>query len=318
VYELRAPARDLSAYIENYWFVGADEQRPLDLRVDVFVDGRADLIFNFGAPYLRQVIGGKARKIQRSNLDAQRLVPIRISQRGDVRTTGVRFRLGGLGPFCRVPLQPLTGLTATPARVFGGAVRALEAALGNTQDLDAQARQLDAFFRAQVTLSGSLEAFQRALAAAVASAGAASLAELSEAARVSPRQVERVFSQFLGIAPRTLGRVLRFQTALRALMRDPGCTLAEVASAAGYFDQAHFVKDFKRLSGGVPRGYRGYFPPSSASDFAPNVVVFLQDEARQSWYTPKRTSRSARAPKKGNSSWQTTGRAKGRKKIPGS
>ena len=64
---------------------------------------------------------------------------------------------------------------------------------------------------------------------------------------------------------------------LRALMTDPGCPLAQIATETGYFDQAHFIKDFKRMSGGVPRGYRGYFPPEGPSDFAPNVVVFLQD-----------------------------------------
>jgi AraC-like DNA-binding protein len=318
VYELRRPADDLSPYIEHYWFVSDDDRRPLDLQVDVFVDGRADLIFNFGAPYVRQVIGGKARTLLRSNLDAQRLVPIRIRQRGAVRTAGVRFRLGGLGPFAREPLRPFTGLTPAPARIFGAGARALEATLGATRDLDLQARHLDAFFRAQLAPSSALTTFERALAAAVAAAGVTSVAELGEAAGASTRQVERLFSRFLGIAPKTLGRVLRFQTTLRALMRDPGCTLAEVASAAGYFDQAHFIKDFKRLSGGVPRGYRGYFPPSSGSDFAPNVVVFLQDAAHESPYTPKPTSRAARAPKKGDRSWQTTGRAKGPRKLPGS
>jgi AraC-like DNA-binding protein len=99
-------------------------------------------------------------------------------------------------------------------------------------------------------------------------------------AGVSTRQVERLFARHLGVAPKTVARVVRFQAALRALMRDPGCPLADVAAAAGYFDQAHFVRDFRRMTGGVPRGYRGYYPPEGPSDFAPNVVVFLQDAER--------------------------------------
>lgn len=42
---------------------------PVDLRVDVFVDGRSDLIFNFGAAYQREVIGGATRELAASNLD---------------------------------------------------------------------------------------------------------------------------------------------------------------------------------------------------------------------------------------------------------
>ena len=278
MYELRFPAADLAPFIESYWFVHGPG--PVDLRVDVFVDGRADLILNFGAPYLREVIGGKTREVRRSNLDAQRLEPIRIIQRGRVRTTGVRFRLGGLAPFARRPLGPLTGRTPAPQAVLGPAARALEADLRETPDLDGQARLLDGFFLRLLSGAPDLGAFRRALDAAAASGGAANLQALARAARTSPRQVERLFARHLGIPPRALGRVLRFQTALRALMTDPGCTLGEVAVRAGYFDQAHFIKDFKRLSGGVPRGYKGYFPPQGPRDFAPNVVVFLQERER--------------------------------------
>ena len=96
---------------------------------------------------------------------------------------------------------------------------------------------------------------------------------------MSVRQVDRLFARHVGIPPKVVARILRFQGALRALMRDPGCPLADVAANAGYFDQAHFVRDFRQMSGGVPRGYRGYFPPVGPSDFAPNVVVFVQDDA---------------------------------------
>lgn len=281
MYQLRAPAKDLARFIEHYWFVTHEAGEHVDLRVDVFVDGRADLIFNLGAPYERQIIGGETRSITQSNLDAQRLDPIRIVQRGAVRTTGVRFRLGGLGPFVRTPLRPMTGATVPPAEAFGDEVLSLEAALRESGDLDAQARQFDTFFRARLVVDTGYEAFARALDASIASDGAASVEEVAAAAGVNVRQAERLFARYLGIPPKPLGRVLRFQRALKSLMRDPGVSLADVATAAGYFDQAHFIREFRRMSGGVPRGYRGYFPPQGPADFAPNVVVFVQDARRR-------------------------------------
>lgn len=277
MYELRPATAELSSYIDNYWFVTSTPHDPVDLRVDVFVDGRSDLIFNFGAAYQREEIGGPTREIAASNLDAQRLHPIRITQRGLVRTTGVRFRLGGLGAFATIALREITNATVEPAAVFGPAAEQLEATLRDEPDLDAQARALDAFFSAALQRSPAFTTFEIALAASIASEGDASVAELADAAGVSARQLERLFSRYLGFPPKMLGRILRFQHALRSLMQDPGTTLAEVAAQAGYFDQAHFIKDFRRLSGGVPRGYRGYYPPAGPNDFAPNVVVFLQD-----------------------------------------
>lgn len=318
MYELRRPAADLSRFIEHYWFVTSTPQAPVDLRVDVFVDGRADLIFNFGAAYLRQVIGGEARKISRSNLDAQRLQPIRITQRGIVRTTGVRFRLGGVGPFARASLHDFTNATVPPYAALGSEARALEDALRDTADLDKQARYLDVFFRRRLSLDDSFEGFESALRASVETNGAASVDDMAAAAHVSSRHVDRLFRRYLGIAPKVLARILRFQSTLKALMRDPGCSLAEVAAAAGYFDQAHFIKDFRRMSGGVPRGYRGYYPPQGPADFAPNVVVFLQDADARATLGPAHGEAPPNSAKRGTKEWRSTGPAKERRKIRGS
>lgn len=277
MYALRPVAPALRPFIEHYWFVSPDAGAPLDLRVDVFVDARADLVFNFGAPYTRTVPGGASRRVRRSNLDAQRLRPLRIVQRGDVRLCGVRFHLGGLAPFALGSLHAFTDTTAPPHAALGPGVRALEEQLQALQDLDARARALDAFFLQAMSLSPGQQRFALALAHLVETRGGATVGELSARAEVSARQVHRLFAQHLGIAPKAVASVLRFQSALRALMRDPGCTIATLAADCGYYDQSHFVRDFKRFSGGLPKAHRGYFPESTPTDFAPNVVLFVQD-----------------------------------------
>ncbi len=281
MYQLRPPAPQLSAFIEHYWFVDASDG-PVDLRVDVYVDGRADLVFNFGAPYERAVIGGAVSRMGSSNLDAQRTDPIRITQRGVVHTAGVRFRLGGLGPFTVGPLAPWTNLTPAPSAVLPPSIEELEGALAAEPSLDAAATALDAWFLQALQVDDGRRAFERALHLLVQSNGAASVASAARAAGASVRHLERLFARQLGIGPKATARIIRFQAALRSLMRDPDRPLADVGAAAGYFDQAHFIRDFRRMTGGLPRGYRGYYPPDGPSDFAPNVVVFVQSgEARE-------------------------------------
>src|SRR5262245_54877857 len=120
MYTLRRPAVELRAFIEHYWFVLDEAEEPVDLRVEVFVDARADRSFNFGVPYRREVIGAETSLIGASNFDAQRLVPIRIEQHGRVRVCGVRFQLGGVGAFTRVSLAGWSGLTPPPHFVCDG------------------------------------------------------------------------------------------------------------------------------------------------------------------------------------------------------
>jgi AraC-like DNA-binding protein len=277
MYVLRQPAAELRSHIEHYWFVLDAVGESVDLRVQVFVDARADLIFNFGAPYRREVIGGPATEIAASNFDAQRLFPIRIEQQGRVRVSGVRFHLGGVGAFTTDNLSERSGSTPDPGEVFGVGAHRLEADLRAERDPDAAAALLDEFFLERLAGHGPNEGFERALAVLRATDGRAPFSEVASAAELSQRHVERLFARELGFPPKTVARVLRFQRALRCLMRTPEEPLGALAVAVGYFDQAHFVRDFKQFTGGIPRGYRGYYPPAAPTDFAPNVVVFLQD-----------------------------------------
>ena len=155
MYRLHSPAGPLRSYIENYWFVSHAPDEDVDLRVQVFVDARADLIFNFEAPYRREVIGGGSVEHQVSNLDAQRLVPIRILQHGAVRIVGVRFHLGGLAALTQARLAGWSGQTPLPELVFGAGTRELESALRAAPDLDASTGLLDEFFLRRLRLDGA-------------------------------------------------------------------------------------------------------------------------------------------------------------------
>jgi len=59
----------------------------------------------------------------------------------------------------------------------------------------------------------------------------------------------------IGTSPKTFARTLRFQEAQRRLMFEPDADLTGLAYECGYFDQAHFIKDFKAFAGRTPSEY---------------------------------------------------------------
>src|SRR5262249_21630694 len=81
------------------------------------------------------------------------------------------------------------------------------------------------------------------------------IAELADYCQVSLRQLQRGFRQVIGTSPKAFARILRFQEAQRRLMFDPDADLTAMAYDCGYFDQAHFIKDFKEFSGKTPTKY---------------------------------------------------------------
>ena len=68
------------------------------------------------------------------------------------------------------------------------------------------------------------------------------------------RQLERNFKKQIGISPKQLGKVLRLQTALKMLLNDKE-SLTNIAYESEYFDQAHFIKDFKEFTGTTPKEF---------------------------------------------------------------
>ena len=278
MYQLARPAPLLAHYIEHYWSIFATEEAPLDLCVDVFVDARADLVFNFGAPYTRAVSGEPGRLLQASNLDAQRTRPIRIEQRGAVAITGVRFHSAGLAPFFPGPLARWTDRVVPLDEALGPSALALECALRTVgPDLAEKARILDGYFAARLSLTPGVEALLRLKSRIEAAGGLVRMDELCELSHTSIRQLDRLFRRHLGLSPKAFARVVRFQRALSLLRTDPGCTLAAVAATCGYYDQPHFVREFKAYAGAVPRAQVGYFPAGAPDDFGSNLVQFLQD-----------------------------------------
>lgn len=74
--------------------------------------------------------------------------------------------------------------------------------------------------------------------------------ETAEAIGLGERQFERVFERELGLTPKVYGRILRLRRAIELIQR--GETLAGAAAFAGYFDQSHFNRDVRALTGSPP------------------------------------------------------------------
>jgi AraC-like DNA-binding protein len=82
--------------------------------------------------------------------------------------------------------------------------------------------------------------------------GRASISELAAELGWSHRRLIARFREQIGLAPKTVARVLRFDRAIAALGSSHSRGLAEIAFDCGYFDQAHLNRDFRELAGTTP------------------------------------------------------------------
>jgi AraC-like DNA-binding protein len=79
-----------------------------------------------------------------------------------------------------------------------------------------------------------------------------SIATLSEHVGLSARRFTRLFSLEVGLTPKVYARIQRFQRALGCMQQSNGSDWTEVAQSCGYFDQSHFIRECRSLSGFAP------------------------------------------------------------------
>ena len=86
----------------------------------------------------------------------------------------------------------------------------------------------------------------------------APVAELSDEIGISSRRLVDVFSQQVGLTPKLFARVQRFQNVIQNLPPEQDVDWTDVALGCGYYDQAHFIHDFRSFSGLSPSTYLKY------------------------------------------------------------
>jgi AraC-like DNA-binding protein len=246
-HERMAPGTTLATLVEHYWFVGWDMQGAPPQQqetlphpnIHLVVEHDTDGVYGVHtARYTRQLAGqGFA--------------------------FGIKFRPGGFRPFLgravaaiadqRLPLQQLFGEAGL---AFARQLREC-AGPGGPASMDSMAALAEAFLLAR--LPGPDPDAQRAAALVDAIAGDPALLTveaLAEQAGSNKRALQRLFQQYVGVGPKWVIKRYRMHEAVARLQAGAAPDLARLALDLGYYDQAHFIREFTALVGKPPGEYR--------------------------------------------------------------
>lgn len=165
----------------------------------------------------------------------------------------VNLLLAGAHRVLGLPPSELIRQVVRFDEVFGGEGRRLLEALGNTPDWALRFALLDGFFATRVgDAPPPADWLAWACRQIEDAAGALTIGELSAATGFSRKHVAGSFRQRFGMTPKALARLVRFAHVLDALRDGHYRTLTDVAVDCGYFDQAHFIREFRRFTGYTP------------------------------------------------------------------
>ena len=243
-----APIPALAGAVDCVWTLDG-HARPGDEPQPVLPDGRPELVIHFGDPFA-MVANGDHRRQPALVFAGQLSSQLLLQPGGRIAIVGIRFRPHGAASVLRMPQDRLMGVPMPLDDVDPALRKALGSIRGDADDLTGAAlhaqRALARFVRVDridARVACAVDVISRAR-------GQVSIDRVAAHAGMTRRHLERRFLDQVGLTPKRLARIARFQHALQLLETEhPG---AHAAAESGYADQAHFVRDFRELAGCAP------------------------------------------------------------------
>jgi AraC-like DNA-binding protein len=283
VFTYHYPTSQLAPYIECYWMLTlpAGQSPPPQIMT---ADHRFEIMFNFGMGSRRvNASGGDECTITaQSFVLGGRTQGYNLDHLGSPQYVVIRFRTGGLSAFTRLPLSELADLYVELDCIWDQRlVRELEEQLFNARTSAEQVAALEEALRrllAPPLYFDPLRYSIHRLTVNQQTQQALSLLQLADETNLSQKHFERLFSRHIGFRPNLVARIARFHKALYTGMHhSENLSLSQLALHAGYYDQAHFGKDFKRFSGVAPGEFFSASHDYVRSGVPPKLVDSVQD-----------------------------------------
>lgn len=249
-FERVRPAAELSAYVEWFWGMKSDQQEPEQQKI--VPDGFPEMIFHFGDPY-RIHLHGRWHRQARALLGGQLKRFFLLENTGATDIFGITFRPAALTHLFGLNMANYADSVVT-LRQVPGPWTALTNQLHTCADFDERVKVTAEFLNAY-TPQAATQAIDRCLDILFHTHGTASIEQVCRDAGVSERQLQRFCLRYIGLSPKFYARILRFSHLL-LLIKEGKTSWSDVVHLSGYYDQSHFIRDFKAFTGEDPTRFR--------------------------------------------------------------
>jgi AraC-like DNA-binding protein len=168
---------------------------------------------------------------------------------------GLHFRTGGAAPFFDFPISELTGSVIELDLIWKEEMRSLRDRLLQEAKVSRKFDLLEGYLMAKARGRFTADISVQEALRQLRSCPALGLKQLAMQIGLSQKELIARFDRRIGLTPKFTSRIFRFQKALAAIHRGAADDWADVAQQFGYYDQPHFIHDFREFAGMTPTEY---------------------------------------------------------------
>ena len=251
------PNIELTEFVKRYWTLeGEKENTPL--KNTIVPDGTMKLIFHYGDTYKHHSPRGKIIILPKYFLIGQLTKPYVIEPIGVTGSFVVQFKPNGFLPFATIPIKEMENVAIPLEKLFGENGKILGEQILNAKATSERIKIIEAFLFRELADKKTIDNIVKSTVEIIFNAnGQFSVNEFSKNTNINRRQLARKFSSNIGLSPKQLAKTIRIQATLKTLLNKEHTSLTNLAYENEYFDQAHFIREFKEFTGLTPKEFYG-------------------------------------------------------------
>jgi AraC-like DNA-binding protein len=255
LYQVFDPPTQLAPYVRFFWALEADVAPGEEFVHRSVADGCVEMVFHYRSAFEEITHDELIESSPLASIQAQSTRYRRFVTRESFGIFGAYLYPFAIPRLFEYPASDFTNISPDLASVFGREGMLLDERMYTAPTNESRISIINDFLTRKLNAtSRELPSIYQSIHTVLTNNGTLSVDDLAAEHGLSRRQFERCFKDLAGLSPKLYSRVIRFQAATRFKLtgtRD----LTEIAYACGYYDQSHFISDFREFSGYTPKEY---------------------------------------------------------------
>jgi AraC-like DNA-binding protein len=232
-------------------------------------------MFNLSDGVFETGYDNKLTKTPKAELWGQIIKPLEYRSLGKAKLLGIRFFPHTASLFLNAPINLFNDSVSDLLDVVGSDAKELHEQLRNTPLLQEQLGLLEAFLMSRFPIADKIRNRFKIVDNVITDVKRNdffdNIEDVASRYGVSSRYLQKLFLEFTGLTPKLYHKITRFQKSL-LLAGNSNESLTSIAYLSGYFDQSHFVRDFKTFTG---------VPPSAFNTRESTLLLAMQEQPQK-------------------------------------
>jgi AraC-like DNA-binding protein len=251
-----APGNNLKNYVKCYYLYESDTALPFEDKA--LATGCVEIMFNLGTGTWQTEAAGVFITTPAIELWGQIIQPLTFKSIGRNTMFGIRFFPHTASCFLHEDMEQFNNRVSDTNDILSNAAQALHMKLLETESLTKRVEIVEAFLLQRLMPSAKMMNRVHLIGDIIEELKQDVFSDNMESLAlrygITSRYLQKLFLQHTGLTPKLFSKINRFQNSL-LLVAKQNTSLTSIAYECGYFDQSHFIRDFKSFTGTTPSGY---------------------------------------------------------------